>query len=287
MGNKKIGLVVEGGGMKCAYGAGILDRLLDEKAAFDYCIGVSAGAANAASFLAGQRERNLRFYTIHVKDPHYISVRNYLHDGQVFGLQYIYGTMSNAGGIDPLDYDAVMANPCEYEIVATDAKTGRARYFNKSDLRRDDYTPIMASSALPVFCKPVEYGNRFYFDGGVSDSIPVRRAFEKGCDKIVVILSKPRSFRKEPEKHRRVYARKLKEYPGMVKAIDNRHIMYRREIALLKKAEGCGRAFVFAPPDSLKINTFTKDPEVEQHLYDLGIQDFNRQHYELLKFMKC
>ena len=138
MGNKKIGLVVEGGGMKCAYGAGILDRLLDEKAAFDYCIGVSAGAANAASFLAGQRERNLRFYTIHVKDPHYISVRNYLHDGQVFGLQYIYGTMSNAGGIDPLDYDAVMANPCEYEIVATDAKTGRARYFNKSDLRRDD-----------------------------------------------------------------------------------------------------------------------------------------------------
>lgn len=281
----KIGLVVEGGGMKCAYSAGVLDRFLDKKISFDYCIGVSAGSANAASFLGGQRERNLRFYTKHVKDPKYISFRNYLHDGQIFGLQYIYGDMSNSGGVDPLNFDAIMANPCEYEIVATDAITGKAMYFQKSDLKKDNYAPIMASSALPVFCKPVEVNDRYYFDGGVSDSIPIRRAFEQGCDKIVVILSKTRDFYKQPEGHRRIYSHKLKEYPGTVQALDNRHIMYRGEIALLKQYEAEGKAFVFAPSETVKISTFTTDPQMERQLYDLGIKDFNQCLGDFRKFL--
>lgn len=281
----KIGLVVEGGGMKCAYGAGVLDRFIDKKINFDYCIGVSAGSANAASFLGGQRERNLRFYTVHVKDPKYISFRNYLRDGQIFGLQYIYGDMSNSSGVDPLNYEAIMSNPCEYEIVATDAVTGKAMYFQKSDLKKDNYSPIMASSALPVFCKPVEINDRYYFDGGVSDSIPVRRAFEQGCDKVVVILSKPRDFYKQPEGHRKIYSRKLKDYPGTVQALDNRHIMYRGEIALLKQYEAEGKAFVFAPTETIKISTFTKDPVIEQQLYNLGIKDFNVRLEDFQKFL--
>lgn len=287
MSTKKIGLVVEGGGMKCAYGAGVLDRFLDKHISFDYCVGVSAGAANAASFLAGQRERNLRFYTIHVKDPKYISFRNYIRDGQIFGLQYIYGTMSNSGGIDPLDYEAVMQNPCEYEIVATDGITGKPKYFNKNDLKKDDFTPIMASCALPVFCKPVQCQNRYYYDGGVSDSIPVQRAFDLGCDKVITILSKPRSFVKQPEEHRKIYSHKLRKFPGTVRALDQRHVMYRKEIALLKLAEEEGRALVFAPDDTIKISTFTKDPAVEQQLYDHGVRDFNRNWKTLEEFLKA
>ena len=86
----KTGLVVEGGGMKCAYSAGILDRFLDEHITFDYCIGVSAGSANVASYLAGQRGRNLRFYVDHLHEPGYMGVKNLLRTGQFFGLQYIY-----------------------------------------------------------------------------------------------------------------------------------------------------------------------------------------------------
>ena len=102
---EKSGLIVEGGGMKCAYSAGILDAFLDDNVTFDYCMGVSAGAANTASYLAGQRGRNLRFYIEHVKDPRYISIKNLIKTGSLFGLQYIYGTLTNSTGNDPLDYD--------------------------------------------------------------------------------------------------------------------------------------------------------------------------------------
>ncbi len=128
---QKVGLLVEGGGMKCAYSAGVLDAFLDEGIAFDYCAGVSAGAANLVSYLAGQRDRNRRYYCIYVKDPRYLSTRNFIRTGSLFGLQYIYGDMTNEGGEDPLDFDALMANPSELVFPATDAATGKARYFTK------------------------------------------------------------------------------------------------------------------------------------------------------------
>ena len=115
--------------MKCAYSAGILDRFLDDKITFDYCIGVSAGAANTLSYLAGQRGRNLRFYTVHLDDPRYLSVRSLLRTGNLFGLEYIYGTLTNSDGADPIDYDAIMKNPAEFYMPATDALTGKAAYF--------------------------------------------------------------------------------------------------------------------------------------------------------------
>ena len=125
----KTGLVVEGGGMKCAYSAGILDRFLDEHITFDYCIGVSAGSANTASYLAGQRGRNLRFYVDHLNEPGYMGIRNLLRTGQFFGLQYIYQTLTNSDGADPIDYPAIVENPAEFELVATDAATGKPVYF--------------------------------------------------------------------------------------------------------------------------------------------------------------
>ncbi len=281
----KIGLVVEGGGMKCAYSAGILDRFLDDHITFDYCIGVSAGSANTASFLAGQKERNLRFYTIYVKDPKYLSLRNYLFHGQLFGLEYIYGSITNSDGIDPIDFPAILANPCEYEMVATNRATGKAAYFNKSSLKQDDYRAIMASSALPVFCRPVELDGEYYYDGGISDAIPVNRAFESGCDKIVVITSKPRGYVKQPESGRALYSHILRKYPEMINAIDNRHVMYRQNIADMKRYEEEGRAFIIAPSNPPRMSTFSKDPVLEQQLYDLGLSDYEVLRDQLEKFL--
>ena len=158
---EKSGLIVEGGGMKCAYSAGILDAFLDDNVTFDYCMGVSAGAANTASYLAGQRGRNLRFYIEHVKDPRYISIKNLIKTGSLFGLQYIYGTLTNSTGNDPLDYDALAANPSEFHFPATNAATGKAEYFSKEDLGRDDYRGIMATCALPGFCKPISFHGNY------------------------------------------------------------------------------------------------------------------------------
>ena len=204
---KKIGLVVEGGGMKCAYNAGILDAFLDEGITFDYCIGVSGGSGNLASYLAGQRGRNLRFFTEHIHSQNYFGLRSLLKTGDLFGLKYIYGELTRKEGEDPLDFPALMNNPAEYEIVVTNALTGLPEYYGREMMAQDDYRLIMASSAIPVACHPVELNGVPYFDGGLTDAIPVRRALEQGCDKLVVILSKNRDYVRKPQGMRRLYRR--------------------------------------------------------------------------------
>ena len=287
MEREKTGLIVEGGGMKCAYSAGVLDAFLDEGICFDYCIGVSAGSANLASYLAGQRGRNLRFYTVHPAEADFFGFRSLLKTGNLFGLQYIYGTLSNSDGSDPLDFQALSDNPAQFQIVATDARTGRPVCFDKSDMRQDDYRPIMASSAIPAVCRPVEIDGGLYYDGGITDAIPVARALESGCEKIVAVLSKPRDYVKKPEGHRFWYSRICRKYPETVRAIDRRHLMYREGQRALFDLEARGKAFVLAPSDPPKMGTYSMNRQVERQLYDLGLADFKARRQALAAFLNA
>ena len=283
---EKIGLVVEGGGMKCAYNAGILDVFLDHQITFDYCIGVSGGAGNVASFVAGQRGRNIRFFTEHIHSPQYFGVKSLLKTGNLFGLQYIYGDLTNSTGKDPLDFPAIMRNPAEYEVAATNAVTGEAEYFGKEDMKQDDYRPIMASSAIPAACLPVEINGVSYYDGGISDAIPVRRALEKGCDCIVVILSKQRDYVRKPQGMRFLYSTLCRKYPKIIEDIDRRHITYRENLQEVFDLEKEGKAFVFAPSEHVKVGTYSMDEKTERILYDLGMKDFAERQEELKDFLK-
>ena len=284
---EKIGLVVEGGGMKCAYNAGILDVFLDHQITFDYCIGVSGGAGNVASFMAGQRGRNIRFFTEHIHSPQYFGVKSLLKIGNLFGLQYIYGELTNSTGKDPLDFPAIMKNPAGYEVAATNAVTGEAEYFGKEDMKQDDYRPIMASSAIPAACRPVEINGVPYYDGGISDAIPVRRALEKGCDRIVVILSKQRDYVRNPQGMRFLYSTLCRKYPKIIEDIDRRHITYRENLQEVFDLEKEGKAFVFAPSEHVKVGTYSMDEKTERILYDLGVKDFSDQEEALKRFTGC
>ena len=284
---EKIGLVVEGGGMKCAYNAGILDVFLDHQITFDYCIGVSGGAGNVASFVAGQRGRNIRFFTEHIHSPQYFGVKSLLKTGNLFGLQYIYGDLTNTTGKDPLDFPAIMKNPAEYEVAATNAVTGEAEYFGKEDMKQDDYRPIMASSAIPAACRPVVINGVPYYDGGISDAIPVRRALEKGCDRIVVILSKQRDYVRKPQGMRFLYSTLCRKYPKIIEDIDRRHITYRENLQEVFDLEKKGKAFVFAPSEHVKVGTYSMDEKTERILYDLGVKDFSDQEEALKRFIGC
>lgn len=283
---EKIGLVVEGGGMKCAYNAGILDVFLDHQITFDYCIGVSGGAGNVASFVAGQRGRNIRFFTEHIHSPQYFGVKSLLKTGNLFGLQYIYGDLTNTTGKDPLDFPAIMKNPAEYEVAATNAVTGEAEYFGKEDMKQDDYRPIMASSAIPAACRPVVINGVPYYDGGISDAIPVRRALEKGCDRIVVILSKQRDYVRKPQGMRFLYSTLCRKYPKIIEDIDRRHITYRENLQEVFDLEKKGKAFVFAPSEHVKVGTYSMDEKTERILYELGVKDFAERQEELKDFLK-
>lgn len=283
---KKIGLVVEGGGMKCAYGAGIMDAFLNEGITFDYCIGVSGGSGNVASYLAGQRGRNLRFFTDHIHSPDYFGLKSLLKTGDLFGLEYIYGDLTRRDGEDPLDFPALMKNPAEYEVVVTNALTGKPEYYGREMMQQDDYRLIMASSAIPVACHPVELNGTPYFDGGLTDAIPVRRAMERGCEKLVVLLTKNRDYVRKPQGMRGLYRRVCRRYPRIVDAIDRRHEVYNDNLRDVFSLEREGTAFVFAASEPIHVGTYSMKEEAERALYDLGLRDFVARKAELLEFLE-
>lgn len=281
----KIGLVVEGGGMKCAYNAAILDAFLDHNITFAYCIGASGGSGNLASYLAGQRGRNLRFFTEYIHNPGYFGLRSFLKTGDLFGLQYIYGTLTNSMGKDPLDFPTLKNNPAEYEVVVTNALTGKAEYFGKETMVQDDYRLIMASSAIPAACRPVELNEIPYFDGGLSDAIPVSRALEKGCDRLVVILSKMRDYVRKPQGMRFLYTLRCHRYPQIISLIDHRHIAYNQNLQVVFALEREDKAFVFAPSRPIHVGTYSMNEQTERDLYALGMEDFSKQQDALAAFM--
>ena len=281
----KLGLVVEGGGMKCAYSAAVLDRFLDDGITFDYAIGVSAGSGNIASFLAGQRGRNLRFYTEYIHDKEYFGFYPLKNTGNLFGLEYIYQQVTGSNGKDPLDFEALEENPTEFEVTATDAITAKPHYFSGKMLKKDDCSIIMAGAAIPAVCQPVKIQGRYYYDGGVSDSIPVDRALDQGCDRIAVITSKPRDFVKEPQKFHSLYAMKCHRFPNIVEALDNRHVMYMKEKERLYQLEEEGTVFVFAPSQKLRMSTYNMKEEDNQALYDLGLRDYEERRGEWISWL--
>lgn len=282
----KTGLMLEGGGMKCAYSAGVLDAFLKNGITFDYVVGVSAGSANGASYLAGQYGRNKRFYTDHVKEPEYFGFRNFIRGNDMFNLKYIYATLSNEGGADYLDYDAFLSNPAEYEAVATNALNGRATYFSKGNMQRNNYVEIMASSAIPAICKPVMIGGVPYYDGGISDALPYRRAFEKGCEKVVCILSKSRDYIRKPDKFRQVYSLLCRKYPKVIEAIDKRYLNYGKQQKKMYELEKAGKLFIFSVESDIEIGTYTMKPELNEQIYQLGLADFEEKKEALMRFLE-
>ena len=180
----KTGVIDVGGGMRGVYGAGVFDYCMENDIHFDYGAGVSAGSANIVSYLAGQYHRNYSYYIEYSVRKEYMGFENFLKTRNFINLDYIYGTLSNSDGADALDFDTLIHNPAEFELVTTDAISGKPHYFHKEDMKKDDYRIIKASSALPAVCAPVEIDGHLYFDGGVSDSIPVKRAFEAPKDAV-------------------------------------------------------------------------------------------------------
>lgn len=180
----KLGFVDVGGGTRGIYGAGVFDYLMEEGISGDYFIGVSAGAANGASFLPSNQEEILSFIIIMPLEKNIWVLKNYLKTGSYIDLDYIYSDLSASNGENPLDYKTMMENPMEFEIVATDARTGRPKYFNKKDLIIDEYDPIKASCCVPVLCNPYEVNGVPYFDGGLSDPIPLRKPLKQAVTRL-------------------------------------------------------------------------------------------------------
>ena len=268
-----LGVIDVGGGLRGIYGAGIFDACLDMNIDFDYCIGVSAGSANIASYIAGQRGRNRKFYTVFSFRKEYMSLYNLVKKGSFVDLEYIYATLSNEGGEYPLDFDAVKNSDKIFKVVATNALSGQPVYFDKSDMSKNNYDAIKASCALPVVNRPYPFAGGKYYDGGISDPIPVSRAFFDGCDKVVVILTRPRDYYRDGKLESKTSLVIKNKYPLASEALANRHTVYNKQLDLCKKYEKEGKVLIVAPDDISGMGTLTKDKEQILKLYDKGFRD--------------
>ena len=268
----KIGVVDVGGGTRGIFGAGVLDRCLELGRHFDYFAGVSAGSANGASYIAGQKGRNFVYYNEYAFRKEYMSMDNFVKSGSYINLDYIYGTLSNEEGEYPLDYDAMMADPCGFEIVATNAVTGRPIYFRKEEMKRNQYDFFKASSCVPALNKPYFVGKIPCYDGGISDPVPYKRVLKAGCDKVVVILTKPRDLVRTSGKDRLLSASIAVDYPKAAEAWANRSEVYNRSVSELIELEKEGKALIVAPEDIGRLKTLSQDHAALEDLYEQGLR---------------
>ena len=268
-----IGIVDVGGGMRGIYAAGIFDYCLDQDINFDLCIGVSAGSANVASYLAKQRGRNYKFYTEYAFRKEYMSLSNFVKKSNYVDLDYIYGTLSNSDGEYPIDYQTIMNNPAEFIVVATEVESGLPVYFNKSSISYNKYDVFKASSDLPFVCEPYKIDGIEYFDGGLSDPIPVRKALDMGCDKVIVILTKPIDTIRNSHKDNLIAKLIKKDYPTMAEVLINRADKYNHQVKGLIELAQMGKVLIIAPDDTCGVDTLEKKKENLIALYDKGYHD--------------
>lgn len=251
----------------------MLDYCLDYGIQFDLGIGVSAGSANMASYAAGQYRRNLRFYTQYGLRREYASLHNFINKQSYIDLDYVYSTLSNANGENPLDYQAIRKNPMEIVVVATEAETGRARYFDKRDIAQDNYDVFKASSAIPTLCPPYRIGGIPYFDGALSDPVPLEMAFSWGCNRVVLILTKPKKFIRKSGKDTLLAAGIRKAYPLAAQRLCQRAELYNRQIQFAKKFAMQGKVLIVAPDDTCGVGTLTRNANSLLTLYEKGYGD--------------
>ena len=266
----KTGLVLEGGALRTIFSSGVCDAFLDLDLPMpDYTIGVSAGLAYGVSYLARQSRRNLKLVTTYANDPRYMSLRNLADpkNRSYFGLKFTYETIPQR--LLPFDYDAFDAYPGNIEVVVTNLNTGKAEYL---PLPRRDCPNLLleASCAIPLMFPAIEVQGQAYYDGGCSDAIPWKHAFEAGCDRVVVVLTRERDYRKEPSKTLRLLEASFRKYPEFLEAMRTRAERYntcREELFALEQA---GKVIVIAPDDTLGCSRTEKDTEVLRALWQSG-----------------
>lgn len=272
----KIGVVDTGGGLRGIYASGVMDGCLEQDIHFDVGVGVSAGSANLSTYMAGQKGRNFRFYTEYAMRKEYMSLHNFLFKKSYIDMDYVYGTLSNSDGENPLDYEAFHQNPAEFVVVATDELTGKPHYFNKDDMPKDSYDVLKASCSIPFVCKPYPIKGKPYYDGALGDPIPIETAFSMGCDKVVLILTKPKDVLRTSEKDRKLAARIKKKYPFAAEQMCHRAEKYNKGVALAKKYEQQGMLLILAPDDTCGVDTLTRNVEAMKQLYRKGLCDSAR-----------
>lgn len=276
------GLILEGGGMRGIYTAGVLDFFMDQGLVFSDLYGVSAGACHLCSYLSGQRGRAFRIGVDYLRDRRYCGAYSLLTTGDLFGAKMCYDLIPNE--LDPYDYEKADRYPGRAFAVVTNCETGQAEYLPLEDLRRD-IQAVRASSSMPLVSRMVRIGGAAYLDGGIADSIPLAASLERGQAKHVVVLTQAPGYEKKPNSLMPLMRARYRKYPRLLKTIEDRHQVYNESLSLVRTEQMAGRAFVLQPARTPEITRVEKDREKLRALYDQGYADAEARREELMAFL--
>lgn len=279
----KKGLVLEGGGMRGMFSMGVCDVLMENGVTFDGMVGVSAGAAFGCNVKSNQNGRAIRYNMKYCQDKRFCSLSSLVKTGDIFGAEFCYRTIPEQ--LDLFDEKAFSENPMEFYAVCTNVETGKPLYYNCKKGDRLDVKFIRASASMPLVSRVVKIGKYKLLDGGISDSVPLKFMEKKGYDKNIVVLTRPMEYVKQPNKAMPLVKIFLKKYPEVVKAMENRHIMYNKTIEYIREKEQRGEIFVIRPEREVGIEQIEKDPGKLCNVYQMGRMEAFKNIEKIKEFL--
>ena len=278
----KVGLVLEGGGMRALFTAGVLDALLDVKELdIDGIIGVSAGALFGANYVSGQKERAIRYNKKYARDKRYMGLHSWITTGNAVNKEFAFYELPFK--LDVFDQEKFKESKIDFHVVMTNIENGQAEYILIEDvLEQMEY--LRATSALPFASKIIEINGKKYLDGGISDSIPIDYCESLGYDKIILILTRPENTYKN-DKLSFLYKLVYRKYPNLVERLINMGKDYEIVLKKIKDLENKNKIFVIRPPQVLKIGRLEKNEDKIQNVYDIGLNTGKKEIDNLLKYL--
>ena len=279
----KTGLIMEGGAMRGLFTAGVTDVLMQRGVRFDGAVGVSAGAAFGCNYKSGQIGRVLRYNTRFCRDRRYCGLHALLTGGNIYSADFCYGEVPLE--LDKFDFAAYERNPMEFYVVCTDADTGRAVYHRWDSYADHGFDWIRASASMPLVSRMVEIDGRRYLDGGIADSIPVKFFQSLGYDRNVVILTRPRGYRKEKSPALGLIRKKYRS-PALTEAMARRHIVYNATLDYIDQEERAGRLLVIRPAAPLPAGRVERDPQKLRATWGAGRRAAEARIAEIQAYLK-
>lgn len=277
-------LVLEGGGMKGVYTAGVLDFFQDKDILFSSVYGVSAGACQMCSYLSKQRGRGIRTMTEYLNDKRYMGIESYLKTGDIFGADFNYNLVPNE--LDPFDYDEFDRYEGKPYAVVTNMITGEAEYILLENIRKD-FIYVRASSSLPLVSRSLFIKNIPYLDGGIADSIPLEKSMHDGNAKNVVVLTKPVGYRKSQEHMLGLMKLRYKKYPKIYELMKNRHERYNANIEFVEKEAEKGNIFLIRPLENMEIGRLERDKDKLMALYQEGYDEAKASYDAMMSYLNA
>lgn len=276
------GLVLEGGTFRPIFSCGVMDALLSENIMLPYCVGVSAGIADAVSYISRQPQRNLEIMQKYRNDKRYMGKSHLRKEKSLFGLDFVFGEIPNK--LVPFDWDSFLKYEGQLLVGVTNAETGQAEYKNGKDMD-EKFTMLRATCALPMFFPAIELDGKKYYDGGLADPIPVEKALDDGCDKLIIILTQPKGFVKRHERYNKMGAHLLaRKYPEIKKSILSRPERYNETVKYCEALVKEGKAMIIRPTHPL--DSFESDVRKLEMAYWHGYRMTKEKMSKIKRFIE-